>query len=81
MIFEHLCKTNDFIYGTEVGDKLNSFFEQQFQNRDENFANGRMVRNMFERIILNQANRLAYQSRLTQDLLKTITIDDLVGLV
>lgn len=81
LIFEHLCKMNDFIYGTEVGDKLNSFFEQQFQNRDENFANGRMVRNMFERIILNQANRLAYQSRLTQDLLKTITIDDLVGLV
>ena len=47
-----------------------------YEKRDESFGNARVVRNIFERCIQNQANRLVGISELTNELLQTIEEGD-----
>jgi hypothetical protein len=47
-----------------------------YNNRDRNFANGREVRNYFEKVIKNQANRLASDTDVTEEELMLLTLDD-----
>lgn len=49
-------------------------------HKDKNFGNARFVRNLFEKTIENQAMRLAYVSSLTNEMLCTITEEDVEGL-
>jgi hypothetical protein len=48
-----------------------------FERRDRSFGNGRFVRNLFERIVEKQANRIAETSPLTDEILCTITKRDI----
>ena len=55
-------------------------FDKMYENRDENFGNGRTVRNIFEKAIGAQADRLAALeevSKATDDQLSLITQKDL----
>lgn len=47
-----------------------------FSNKDEQFGNARFIRNMFERVLANQANRLAQEGELSSDKLRLITETD-----
>ena len=61
----------------EAGDNyLKEYFKKVYENRPSNFANGRAVRNLFEEVITNQANRLANKSEITDDELNTLTYED-----
>ena len=61
----------------EAGDNyLKEYFKKVYENRSSNFANGRAVRNLFEEVITNQANRLANKSEITDDELNTLTYED-----
>jgi len=57
--------------------KLRVYLKVAFDRRDKYFGNGRLVRNLFERALENQANRLASYPELTQSLLSTIEEHDL----
>jgi hypothetical protein len=57
--------------------KLRVYLRVAFDRRDKYFGNGRLVRNLFERALENQANRLASYPELTQSLLSTIEEHDL----
>lgn len=46
-------------------------------DRDRHFGNGRAVRNLFERAILQMANRLASEPELTDEQLITLEADDI----
>ena len=48
--------------------------------KGENFANAREVRNLFEKIITNQASRVADLEDVDEETLSTITIEDLSDL-
>lgn len=48
--------------------------------KGENFANAREVRNLFEKIITNQASRVAELENVDEEVLTTITIEDLEDL-
>ena len=50
-----------------------------YEHRDRNFANGRSVRNYFERVLSNQANRLAVQSVVSETDLITLSKDDVIN--
>ena len=53
------------------------FFNDLFANRDENFGNARDVRNLFEDMVVRQANRLsAAEGEPDKDALMTITEAD-----
>jgi hypothetical protein len=54
-------------------------FNEMYENRDENFGNARDVRNIFERAVTNQANRLAAMEKPTKDDLMKLIKDDIVG--
>jgi hypothetical protein len=45
--------------------------------KGENFANAREVRNLFEKIITNQAARVSELENVDEEMLTTLTIDDL----
>lgn len=57
--------------------KLRVYLRVAWDRRDRYFGNGRLARNLFERALENQANRLASVAELTQSLLSTIQETDL----
>lgn len=61
----------------EAGEKyLKEYFERLVENKPANFANGRAVRNLFEEVLTNQANRLAPKDNITDEELNTLTFED-----
>lgn len=57
--------------------KLRVYLKAKFDGRDDHFGNARMVRNLFEQALENQANRLASHADLTLELLSSIEENDL----
>ncbi len=53
------------------------FFKEAYQNRDKSFGNGRFVRNVFEKTLERQANRIASVPLLSKDILTTIDVEDI----
>ena len=55
---------------------LSKYFEQLYVNRDENFGNARDVRNIFEKVVANQANRIvAMDNPSDMDILEIKKVD------
>lgn len=78
-IFNVLCEKSGYAIDDEIDKYLHDYFEERYNNRDRNFANGREVRNFFEIAVSNQANRLATDPDLTDEELITLTIEDVMG--
>ena len=76
-IFELNLKKYDYHFGEGAKAKLQQYLDKAIANKDANFGNGRFVRNLFEKVLQQQANRLASVSNLTTKQLSEITIDDL----
>lgn len=80
MIFAQLLKKSGHTLSPECKDRLAFIFEAMDAMKDEKFGNGRTVRNLYERVVENLANRLANASQ-DDDLFmivpEDITIDDL----
>ena len=55
---------------------LKGHFEDVYKCRGENFANGRYVRNIFEKVLSNQANRLVNIEDISDEDLNTLIIED-----
>ena len=76
-IFELNMNKYDYRFADGAKQYLQRFFENEVARKDANFGNGRMVRNVFEKSIARQANRLAREVYLTIDKLSQIKIEDL----
>lgn len=77
-IFEVFCNSNGYTISSQTSNKkLLSLFSEIYANRDESFANGRLVRNVFEKTINNQANRIVEISDVNDELLTMIEDIDL----
>ena len=76
-IFQSLCEQNGFAYDDASEQYLRDFFGKLYENREENFANGRTVRNFFENVMSRQADRIATElDSLTDAELMEFTIED-----
>ena len=75
-IFCLMMKKNEYIMEEESCELLKKYFVDVVSNKPKDFGNARYVRNMFERTIQNQANRLATEGNLTKDMLKEIKTED-----
>lgn len=75
-IFESSCERLEYHLEKEAREKLKSVFENAYANRDKSFGNGRLVRNIFEKTIEQQANRIARETDLTKEILTTIIAED-----
>lgn len=68
---------NDFKITRDAFMAVSSVIQEQLSNKDSKFGNARYIRNMFESIIMKQANRLASCRRShSKEELMLITIDD-----
>ncbi|MEO9210727.1 MAG: AAA family ATPase, partial [Ginsengibacter sp.] len=76
-IFKLNCNKLSYVLTDEADKKLLEIITTAFTNRDKSFGNGRFARNIFEKTIEKQANRIASLPSLTKEILTTIGIDDL----
>ena len=75
-ILMKLCADNELSLTEEArqlaSEKINIYCE----SKPSTFANGRDVRNFFEKIIINQANRIASKTTINDDELRLLILDD-----
>lgn len=76
-IFELFCRKNDFVITDDAKEKLHFIFDKFYEQKDKNFGNARVARNLFEKIIEYQANRIVAITPITSEILKTITEEDI----
>lgn len=77
-IFDSMCKKSGLTATQDTRDLVLKHFEKEYANRNETFANGREVRNFFEKIVVNQANRLAIESNIDDEDVSTLTAEDVM---
>ena len=58
-IFRMQCKKNSYTLTPEADEAALKMFTRLYEERDENFGNGRDVRNCFEDMVVRQSNRVA----------------------
>ena len=75
-ILHYMCKINDYILDEKVKEKIHSYFEKKTTMKDKNFANARLVRNLYDNLIMNHARRVIDISNPTSSELSMIQEDD-----
>ncbi len=68
-IFGLQCVSQGLVLADECEDYLLSYFTELYEKRDADYANGRDVRNYYEKVIRTRANRLS-------PILDSITIEE-----
>ncbi len=76
-IFYMYMKKNEYTLSKEADAMLREKLEYAVAHKDRNFGNARYVRNIFEKTIEQQANRLAKQTGLSKEQLTELTSEDL----
>ena len=77
-MFRRNCEKNGYTLSPEAEEYAVEFFEDMYENRDDNFGNGRDVRNRFEDMITRQANRVASLETPSREDLMTVLKEDLL---
>ena len=75
-IFLLQTQKNDYVLSKEAGDCLKNHFEAKISQKSKDFGNARYVRNLFEKTIEMQANRLASVPHLTKELMAELVLTD-----
>jgi hypothetical protein len=66
-IFDRLCTEAQYTLSAEAAKGANQLFKEMYEGRDSNFANGREVRNLFEKAVAQHANRVAKLEKPTKE--------------
>jgi len=75
-IFRMQCKKNSYTLTPEADEAALKMFTRLYEERDENFGNGRDVRNCFEDMVVRQSNRVAgMENPGKEDLIKVLPED------
>lgn len=75
-IFYRLADVNEFELTDDAKELVERQMERVASGWDRDFGNGRFVRNLFEKTIEHQANRLSEQEEPTKEELKLIQAED-----
>ena len=76
-IFKNQCQKNSYTLSPEADEAAKALFDRLYEQRDDNFGNGRDVRNCFEDMIVRQSNRVAAMEDPTREDLMTVLPEDL----
>nr|WP_207723487.1 AAA family ATPase [Lawsonibacter faecis] len=76
-IFRSMCKKNGYTLDDETEKFAAEGFRSLYDDRDENFGNARDVRNVFERAVSRQSDRVAAMENPGKEDLMAITVADL----
>ena len=75
-ILDNLAQSNDYVMTDSTQSALKDYFRNIYQTRSVGFGNARDVRNLFEKMITKQANRIVQLTSPTDTDIRTITIHD-----
>lgn len=78
-IFMRLAHKYDYLVDEEAQQIIKDLINTEIESKDKQFGNARFVRNLFENILANQANRLANNNTLSSESLRTIVKEDCVN--
>ena len=76
-IFRMYLKKNEYTITKEAAQYLRSQLDYVVAHKDRNFGNARYIRNVFEKTIQCQANRVSKKSNLDTEELTEITLADI----
>lgn len=57
-IMEIMCRKNNYTLSQGAADKIKKIILEKVEHKGEEFANGRLVRNLYENIVMNHARRV-----------------------
>ena len=72
-----MCKKNGYTLSPEGAAWAKEDLERLYQERDENFGNARDVRNLFEKAVSRQSDRVAKLDAPTREQLMELLPEDL----
>ena len=75
-IFQKQCEKNGYKLTEESEAAAKKLFDELYEERDDNFGNGRDVRNRFEDMVVRQSNRVAAMEAPTKDDLMAVLPED-----
>lgn len=78
-IFNYIINKNDFIIEDDALSEVRAIIQNALNKKDQNFGNARYIRNLFEKVITQQANRLTIQTDITNEMLRQITVSDILN--
>lgn len=78
-IFEKMCREAGYIVLPEALEKVTICLTEKYETRSENFANAREVRNLFERAVTRQADRLFGKQSPTDEELSELRVEDILN--
>lgn len=81
LIFDRFCSKNGYVLNEEAKSLLKNHFDLLFDSRDEHFGNARTARNIFEKAINAQANRIASIAEIGNSDLENITAEDIINAI
>lgn len=76
-IFEYNCKKNDCHLTSGASRAVQAYITDAVKHKDAYFGNARFVRNFFEKVIEEQANRLARTGNITKEALSQLELSDI----
>ena len=80
-IFQGRVKRNDYRLDEAAEAAVKDHLQELYEDRDGSFGNARDVRNLFEKIVAAQADRVAGLESPTDEDISTITVEDLKDLM
>lgn len=76
-IFHKMCEKNGYKPTEAAAEKVKQMLTQLHESRSDSFANARTVRNLFEKLLAVQADRLAALETVTDEELSVIAEEDI----
>lgn len=76
-IFRKFCKNNNVNANKNILEVVQRYLESEVAYKNKNFGNARMVRNYFEQVLINQANRLVKEGNITDTKLCNLVLEDI----
>ena len=71
-----MCENNDYEMSDDLKDVLRQYFLREISKKDENFANARLARNIYDDLVMNHAKRVVCIQTPTDEDLSKLLVDD-----
>jgi SpoVK/Ycf46/Vps4 family AAA+-type ATPase len=76
-ILELICDKNDYILDVDAKKIIHNYLLNSVSKKDNSFANGRLVRNIYDDLVMNHARRVVCIKSPTREELSLITSKDI----
>ncbi len=76
-IITKICEKNEYQLGDGLTDALQAHFQEQLASADRKFGNARYARNLFEKLLEHQSNRVAAMDNPSEKDISTLQVEDL----